>query len=156
MPRHHILIADDDRLLCELVASAFRAEGHEAAMAFDGETALAALRRRPVDLLILDANMPGMDGFAVLDVLRRDATLASMPVLMLTGRRDETAVINARELGAGAYVAKPFKTMTLLTRCYALIGAGRRTPLPAAPARTPPPALATEVYARVDDTEWID
>lgn len=147
MPKRRILIADDDRLICDLIAIAVRADGHEATAVQDGARALASLRARAADLLILDANMPVMDGFGVLEALRSDPMLRRIPVLMLTGLRGEKDVARARALGASSYVVKPFAIPTLLTRAYALIGPRP----PALPGPTSP-----EIVSRIDNTEWID
>ncbi len=147
MPPRRILIADDDRLICDLIAIALRADGHETTTVQDGARALASLHMRAADLLILDANMPVMDGFGVLAALRTDPMLRRIPVLMLTGLRGEKDVARARALGASSYVVKPFAIPTLLSRAYALMSA--RPPAPIAP---PTPALV----ARIDNREWID
>lgn len=150
MPHRYVFIADDDRLLCELIVRALGDDGHEAKFAPDGARALAALKGRRPDLLILDANMPVMDGFALLQALKADPALRTLPVLMLTGRRSEEDVRRAHALGAGAYVVKPFVIPVLLARAYALIAAS-------APPRHPPTAAApTQMVARLDDREWID
>lgn len=150
MPRRYIFIADDDRLMCELIARALGDDGHEAKFAVDGARALAALKGRRPDLLILDANMPVVDGFAVLQALKADPALRTLPVLMLTGRRSEEDVRRAHALGAGAYIVKPFVIPVLLARAYALIASSR--PLSQLPAT----AASPEIFARLDDTEWID
>jgi two-component system, OmpR family, response regulator AdeR len=146
MPRHRILIADDDRLICELVANAIRSDGHEAAMAHNGARALALLRERAADLLILDADMPVMDGFGVLQAMRSCQLPGRIPVLMLTRRRAEVDVLRARRLGAVSYVLKPFVVPMLLARAYALIGA------PQLAALAGPSGQAIQM----DGTEWID
>lgn len=144
MPRRDIFIADDDRLLCELIANALRSDGHHATFAADGARALSALQRRRPDLLILDANMPVMDGFELLGALNADTSLKALPVLMLTGLRSKEDVLRAQALGVSAYVIKPFVVPVLLSRAYGLIAASY------------PMDAAAETVARLNDREWID
>ena len=124
MTSRYILIADDDPLLRDLVAMALRIEGHEIAAVADGREALVSVRRRAPHLLILDANMPVLDGFAALRALKADDATRHIPVLMLTGRRGREDVVMARALGASDYVVKPFEALALTRRAAALLGRG--------------------------------
>ena len=113
-----ILIADDDRELCELLAEYLRREGFEVDLAHDGEAALARLRapaQRP-DLLILDVMMPGMDGLETLRALRARRRL---PVIMLSARGEPVDRVVGLELGADDYLAKPCLPRELLARIRA-------------------------------------
>lgn len=118
-----ILIADDDRELCELLAEYLRREGFAVDIAYDGTTALARLRdpeTRP-DLLILDVMMPGRDGLATL----RDLRLSNRPpVIMLSARGEPVDRVVGLELGADDYLAKPCLPRELLARVRARLRRG--------------------------------
>ncbi|MDO1528590.1 response regulator transcription factor [Fulvimonas sp. R45] len=116
MPR--ILIADDDRALCALLAEYLRREGYEVEAVHDGEAALERLRdpaRRP-ELLILDVMMPGRDG---LETLRELRTQSHLPVIMLSARGEPVDRVVGLELGADDYLAKPCLPRELLARVRA-------------------------------------
>ncbi|MBA2078618.1 response regulator transcription factor [Rhodanobacter sp. PCA2] len=113
-----ILIADDDRALCALLAEYLRREGFDVDVAHDGEEALARLHnaaQRP-DLLILDVMMPGRDGLATLRELRAKYRL---PVIMLSARGEPVDRVVGLELGADDYIAKPCLPRELLARIRA-------------------------------------
>ena len=113
-----ILIADDDRALCRLLADYLQREGFVVDVAHDGEAALARLRNpaeRP-DLLILDVMMPGRDGLATLRELR---TPYRLPVIMLSARGEPVDRVIGLELGADDYLAKPCLSRELLARVRA-------------------------------------
>lgn len=113
-----LLIVDDDRALCSLLADYLRREGFAVDVANDGEAALARLRakdERP-DLVILDVMMPGRDGLATLRELRLQHRL---PVIMLSARGEPTDRVIGLELGADDYVAKPCVPRELLARVRA-------------------------------------
>ncbi|MEO8809615.1 MAG: response regulator transcription factor [Rhodanobacter sp.] len=113
-----ILLADDDRALCRLLADYLQREGFLVDVAHDGEAALARLRNpaeRP-DLLILDVMMPGRDG---LETLRELRTQHRMPVIMLSARGEPVDKVIGLELGADDYLAKPCLPRELLARVRA-------------------------------------
>jgi DNA-binding response OmpR family regulator len=114
-----VLVVDDDPELLPLVAFALRQGGFLTVEAASGERALALVAEERPDLVVLDANLPGIDGFEVCRRLRgaRDAT----PVLMLTVRGDEEDLVRGLELGADDYLTKPFSPRTLLARVRALL-----------------------------------
>lgn len=114
-----LLIVDDDRDLCELLDYAFRREGYVVTKAYDGETALQAVRREMPDLIILDINLPQMAGFSVLERVRHDDR--QLPVLLLSARQEEADVLRGLQLGADDYVTKPFRPKELLARVKAVL-----------------------------------
>ena len=125
-----ILIADDDRALCRLLADYLQREGFVVDVAHDGEAALAYLRnpaQRP-DLLILDVMMPGRDG---LDTLRELRMQHRLPVIMLSARGEPVDRVIGLELGADDYLAKPCLPRELLARIRAQLR--RQTPLQSGP-----------------------
>ncbi len=113
-----ILIADDDRELCELLREYLGQEGFGVRLAFDGEQALAESRRPGLDAMVLDIMMPRMNGIDVLRNLRRESEL---PVIMLTARGDDLDRIIGLELGADDYLAKPANPRELLARIRAVL-----------------------------------
>jgi len=111
-----ILIADDDDLMLELLQFKLEPCDHSVLTAADGEMALkVAVAVRP-DLIILDAMMPALDGFVVLQRLKATPETAEIPVIMLTARKHESDVVNGLRLGAREYLVKPFLPEELLTR----------------------------------------
>jgi len=113
-----ILIADDDKELCELLREYLGQEGFAVRLAFDGEQALAESRRPGLDAMVLDIMMPRMNGIDVLRNLRRESEL---PVIMLTARGDDLDRIIGLELGADDYLGKPANPRELLARIRAVL-----------------------------------
>lgn len=108
-----ILIADDNEQIRMLVATALRSLEHELVMAADGEEALALATADPPDLLLLDVQMPAMDGFEVLSRLRAQPATKDLRVIMLTADAQAVDKIHGAELGANGYVVKPFAPSAL-------------------------------------------
>ena len=120
MPRT-ILIADDDPHIRELLVFAFRKAGLDTLEAADGEAVLETAAATPPDLIVLDINMPRMDG---LEVCRRLRALGDAPILFLSARDDEIDRVLGIELGADDYVVKPFSPREVVARSMAIL---RRT-----------------------------
>jgi two-component system response regulator CpxR len=117
-PSPRILIVDDDRALCRLLADYLQREGFVVDLAHDGDSALAQLRdaaQRP-DLLILDVMMPGRDG---LDTLRELRMQHRLPVIMLSAKGEPIDRVVGLELGADDYLSKPCLPRELLARVRA-------------------------------------
>jgi two-component system OmpR family response regulator len=118
MPRA-ILVVDDDAHIREVLEFALAREGYGVASCGSGEEALRRVKAGRVDLVVLDLNLPGIDG---LEVCRRLRALPSaVPVLMLTCRDEEVDRVLGLETGADDYVAKPFAKRELLARVKALL-----------------------------------
>lgn len=114
-----VLLAEDDAAIAEPLSRALQREGYDVEVLADGVGALERVVRDPVDLLVLDLGLPGMDG---LEVCRRvRATQADLPVLMLTARTDEVDFVVGLDAGADDYVSKPFRLAELLARVRALL-----------------------------------
>ena len=101
-----VLIVDDEAGVRELLGDALKIAGFETTIAADGMSALTAIRNRKPDLLIVDINMPLMDGFELIERLR--STGDNTPALMLSARADRIDVTRGLSLGADDYVTKPF------------------------------------------------
>lgn len=126
MSKHTILVCDDDPLLVELMEFRLKAKGYDVVTAPDGEEALRKVASERPSLVVLDAMMPRLDGFAVLGRIKDDAELADTPVIMLTARKSEKDIVSALERGADDYLVKPFIPDELLTRLSKLLA--RRQP----------------------------
>ena len=116
-----ILVVDDDVELVGLLRFALAGAGYEVVTAFDGEQALARLADSAPDLVVLDVNLPLLDGFAVLERLRRHS---EVPVMMLTVRSAEEDEVHGLDLGADDYLKKPFSPRALLARVRSLLRRG--------------------------------
>jgi len=129
MPQR-ILVVDDDREIVRLTRAYLEQSGYQVLVAYDGETALHVLRRENPDLVILDLMLPDRNGLDVTRTVRRDASLAAMPIIMLTARVDDQDKIVGLELGADDYVTKPFNPSELMARIRAVLrrAQGETTP----------------------------
>ncbi|HLE16371.1 MAG TPA: response regulator transcription factor [Anaerolineales bacterium] len=123
-----VLIVDDDRVLADVVAFAMRREGFEVIQAYDGASALQRWADDQPDLIILDVNLPKMDGFTVAQRIRRES---DTPIILLTVRGEEQDIVHGLELGADDYITKPFSPRQLVARAHAVL---RRAGHPASPA----------------------
>ena len=107
MNQQRILIVDDEEPMRRLIATNLKASGYRIRTAADGNEALQLLDEHQFDLLLLDINMPRLDGVEVLRHLRQDPRTAQLPVIMLTTTDDPREVKRCYELGCGCYVTKP-------------------------------------------------
>jgi DNA-binding response OmpR family regulator len=114
------LVAEDDPDIVELVSHYLAADGWTVDSRADGRQALELLRQGTYELLILDLQLPGLDGLAVCAEARRDPRTRSIPIVMLTARGDEADRIVGLEMGADDYVVKPFSPKELVARVRAL------------------------------------
>ena len=115
----HFLVAEDSEDLGDAIVAKLRAAGHAVEWARDGRTALDFALAEPFDAVILDINLPGADGFAVLAELRRRAL--AVPVLVITARSEIDDKISLLDLGADDYLVKPFDLRELEARLRALL-----------------------------------
>ncbi len=115
-----ILVVDDEADIRELLRELLGRAGYDVAVAEDGRAGLRALFGARPDLVVLDVNMPGLDGWQTLERIR-DAS--DLPVLMLTARASEDDKVRGLRAGANDYVTKPFSTRELLARIEALLRA---------------------------------
>jgi two-component system, OmpR family, response regulator MprA len=113
-----VLVVDDDPHILRLMAKVLQLDGHAVELAGDGQDALDQFRQHPVDLIILDVMMPGLDGFDVCRAVRRES---GVPILMLTARDGARDTVTGLDCGADDYVVKPFNPDELLARVRALL-----------------------------------
>ncbi len=117
-----ILIVEDELTLQETLAYNLKHQGYEVETANDGQTAIDKAKQINPDLILLDIMLPGMDGFEVCRILRKDM---SVPILMLTARDDEIDRVVGLEIGADDYLTKPFSMRELIARVKALLRRAR-------------------------------
>ena len=116
-----ILVVDDEAQIVKVLKAYLEKSGYAVVTAADGREALAVFSREAPDFLILDLNLPGIDGLEVCKVVRRESNI---PILMLTARVEETDRLIGLELGADDYVIKPFSPREVVARVRAIF---RRT-----------------------------
>ena len=119
--RTRVMAIDDEVEILRLLKNILEEEGYDFVGATSGDAAFSLLRECQPDLIILDIMMPGLDGFQVLELIRRNS---DVPVIMLTGRGEMTALRDSVEIGADDFVRKPFYPLELVARVRAKL---RRT-----------------------------
>ncbi|MDP3824199.1 MAG: response regulator [Burkholderiales bacterium] len=119
----HILIADDEPNILVSLEYLMKREGFAVSLARDGEEALAAIRRDPPALVLLDVMMPKKTGFEVCQEVRADEALRGTLILMLTAKGRETDVAKGLGSGADAYMTKPFSTKELVQKVRQMLEA---------------------------------
>ena len=125
-----ILVVDDEAPMRKLLSGNLKASGYDVRAAEDGTEALKLIDQHPVDLLLLDINMPGPNGLQVLEAIRSSV---ETPILIVSGRSRERDKVEALDLGADDYLSKPFGVAELLARVKALlrrVPGGPRGPVP--------------------------
>jgi len=121
-----VLVVDDEPDLLELVRINLAQSGYTVETAASGSDALAALRRAPPDVMILDLMLPDLSGTELCARVRADQRLAALPIIMLTAKSEEIDRVVGLELGADDYVTKPFSPRELALRVRAVLR--RRAP----------------------------
>src|SRR4249919_3845439 len=114
-----LLIVDDNKVNRLLLSRSVEMQGHRAALAENGRVALEMLRREPYDLLLLDIEMPELDGFAVLEQLKADPQLRDLPVIVTSSMEGLDNVVRCIGLGAEDYLPKPVNAVLLKARIAA-------------------------------------
>lgn len=118
MTTTRVLVVDDEAPIVDLVRGYLEADGMDVITASDGQSALDLIRARSPDVVILDVNLPGLDGF---EVLRQARTFTDAYVMMLTARSEEIDRIVGISVGADDYLVKPFSPRELVVRVKALL-----------------------------------
>lgn len=120
-----LLVVDDDLELNEILTFTLQRAGFQVLSAYDGVSALQLWRDEQPDLILLDVNMPRLDGFGVLRQVRRET---STPVILLTVRDEEEDIVQGLEAGADDYISKPFSPRQLVARVRAVLRRSGRRP----------------------------
>lgn len=119
--QYKIFVVDDDDLVNSLLEQSFKKEGHQIMTFIRGEQALEKLKTEKPDLIILDINMPGMNGIEVLEKLKSDEKYKNIPVIMLTKKSDNEDILSGFASGAIDYITKPFKVEDLVMRAMKIL-----------------------------------
>lgn len=124
MAGENILVVDDEEHIVELIKFNLEKNGYKVTTATNGIEALKLVRSEAPQLLLLDLMLPGMDGYDVCKEIRKDSSISSTPIVMLSAKGEELDKIIGLELGADDYITKPFSVRELLARVKAVL---RRT-----------------------------
>jgi len=116
-----VLIIEDDSTTARLLEVILDREGFHALVAHDGPKGLEIIHSQPVDLVMLDLMLPGIDGFEVLSQLRADPETANLPVIVVSVKSQATDKQNAADMGANAYLTKPYDIAEMLQLIGTLI-----------------------------------
>ncbi len=116
-----LLIIEDEADIAEMLAMRLRKEGFETQTAGDGVAGMNRVMREDFDALILDLMLPGMPGMEILRTIRRERRLATLPVIILSAKGDESDIVVGLEIGADDYLTKPFQMSILVARINALL-----------------------------------
>ena len=133
-----ILIVDDEPDIRLVLEARLQTAGFTVETADDGLQALSHIRANPPDLVVLDLMLPGIDGFSVCAMVKRDQRFNRMPIIMLTARSQPNDRSTGEAMGADAYMTKPFRADELLAKIRELLKAAESTD-----ERIPAPATAS-------------
>ena len=134
MAKRRILIVEDEHDVAGLIKHAVeRAGDAEAEVVVSGDTALKAVAERPPDLVLLDLNLPVLDGVEVCRILRSRTETRQLPIIILTARGAEDDKVTGLEIGADDYISKPFSLRELTARIRAVLRRSGGVAEPAAP-----------------------
>jgi two-component system, OmpR family, alkaline phosphatase synthesis response regulator PhoP len=114
MGKLRVLIVDDEPHIVLSLEFLLQRSGYETISAADGEAGLALVHRQRPDLVLLDVMMPKRNGYEVCQAIKSDPGVQGIPVIMLTAKGQEVEILKGRELGAAAYVTKPFGNAEIL------------------------------------------
>ena len=114
-----VLVVDDDKTILTMLFKALKNNGIEADLAISGEAALELVKQNQYDLILLDINMRGINGFEVIQQLRGNGL--TTPVMVVSGRKEDQDALYGLEIGADDYITKPFNPVTLVAKAKALI-----------------------------------
>jgi len=125
MPKK-ILVVDDEPHIVKMVESRLKANGYEVIIAYDGQEAVEKVKSDMPDLIVLDLLLPKIDGYMVFDMLKQEEKYKNIPIVMLTARAGYEDMKKGLEIGAIAYVTKPFKAEVLLGIIAGAVGGQKR------------------------------
>lgn len=123
MTGSRILVVEDEPNIVESLRFILEHADYEVESVSDGSEALDRLRRKSFSAIILDVMLPGMNGFDVLRAIRADDDLAALPVVVLTAKGQANDRKTAEEIGASAFITKPFSNAEVVSQIHALAGA---------------------------------
>ena len=126
MEKNRILLVEDERDLVETMIFQLEAAGYEVIVAYDGLDGLEKAKKEKIDLMILDLMLPKMDGYKVCALLKKDSRYSKIPIILFSARAQESDLKIGEEVGADAYVVKPFDSKALLVKIKELISAGTK------------------------------
>jgi class 3 adenylate cyclase len=157
----YVLVVDDDALNRRLLTATLAREGLRTTSATDGDEALRSIKEDPPDVVLLDIEMPGVDGFEVLERIKADETTRHLPVIMISGLDDIESVVRCLEIGADDFLPKPFDAAILRARINAGLDRKALHELELDRVRDIfmrflPEALVDDVLARTDGDARID
>ena len=121
MAKKKILVVDDEFALIDLIKIRLEANNYQVIVAYDGQQALDAARNEKPDLIVLDLMLPKIDGYKVCRLLKFDEKYKNIPVIMLTARAQESDKKLGLDVGADAYIVKPFEPDVLLSKIKELL-----------------------------------
>ncbi|MBI3983406.1 MAG: Flp pilus assembly complex ATPase component TadA [Gemmatimonadetes bacterium] len=121
-----VLLVDDEDMLRRVMRDLLERDGYTVVEAADGVEALDQVDRHAPDIIVLDLNLPGLDGYGVLSHLRSRPATTTIPVVVLTARGDEDSEVRVFEMGADDFLSKPFRARALSARLAAVLGRVRR------------------------------
>jgi two-component system, OmpR family, alkaline phosphatase synthesis response regulator PhoP len=122
MTKKKILVVEDEAELTGAIQIRLEQAGYEVLIAYDGQEALEKARTENPDLIVLDLMLPKIDGYKVCRLLKFDGKYKNIPVVMLTARAQEKDENLGYEVGADAFITKPFKYQVLLAKITELLG----------------------------------
>lgn len=117
-----ILVTEDSPTILAMIKESLESEGFSVITAEDGQQALEKTRKEKPDLIILDLMLPKIDGYRVCRILKFDDKYKMIPVIMLTARTNEADRKTGQEVGADAYITKPFEPQTIIAKINELLG----------------------------------
>ena len=121
MAKGRILAVDDEEDILELIRYNLEREGYSVTCVESGEDCIEKVREQAPDLILLDLMLPGIDGLSVCRIVKSDVKTASVPIVMLTAKGEESDIVSGLELGAEDYVTKPFSTKVLIARVRSVL-----------------------------------
>jgi DNA-binding response OmpR family regulator len=121
MNKKKILLVEDEKVLIETVTLRLETNGYEVISAYDGFEGLEKAKKEKPDLIILDLMLPKMDGYKVCGLLKADTRYNKIPIIMFTARAQESDKKMGQDMGADAYITKPFEPQLLLEKIRQLL-----------------------------------
>lgn len=151
-----ILVVDDEPDILSMLVYHLSREGYRVTTAVNGQGAISTAQADRPDLILLDLMLPGMDGYEVLQRLRREEATATIPVILLTARTQEEERVRGFEVGADDYITKPFSARELMLRVDALLRRSKAEPVSATRRITAGPVeLDRDAHRAFSDGEEV-